>query len=97
VPLFPFRGAAWLVVGVQEQTLAEVTAALLLGQQDQDAAVEQGLVLAAWWPSSRSGRGRQATPRHGPDYAGQTSSSPVSAGRRRCDGHRRPTDPGWWG
>jgi hypothetical protein len=42
MPLFPFGGAAWLVVGVQEEPLAEGAAAFLLGEQDQDAAVEQG-------------------------------------------------------
>jgi len=47
VPLLPFGGAGWLVVGVQEQPCAERAAAFLLGEQDQDAAVEQGLVLAA--------------------------------------------------
>jgi hypothetical protein len=42
MPLFPFAGAGWLVVGVQEKVLAERAAAVLLGEQDQDAAVEQG-------------------------------------------------------
>ena len=47
MPLFPFSGAAWLVVGVQEKVLAESAAAVLLGEQDQDAAIEQGGVLPA--------------------------------------------------
>ena len=41
MPLFRFGGAAWLVVGGQEKVLAESAAAVLLGEQDQDAAVEQ--------------------------------------------------------
>src|SRR6266542_704951 len=47
VPLFPLGGAGWLVVGVQEQVPAQGAASVLLGEQDQDAAVEQGSVLAA--------------------------------------------------
>ena len=41
MPLFPFSGAAWLVVGVREKPLTQSAAAVLLGEQDQDAAVEQ--------------------------------------------------------
>lgn len=47
MPLFPFSGAAWRVVGAQELSLAESAAAVLLGEQYQDAAVEQGWVLPA--------------------------------------------------
>ena len=35
------------MVGVQEKVLAERAAAVLLGEQEQDAAVEQGWVLPA--------------------------------------------------
>jgi hypothetical protein len=35
------------VVGVQEKVLAESAAAVLLGEQDQDAAVEQRWILPA--------------------------------------------------
>src|SRR3989440_8984391 len=47
VPLFPLGGAGWVVVGVQEQVPGQGGASVLLGEQDQDAAVEQGSVLAA--------------------------------------------------
>jgi hypothetical protein len=40
-------GAAWLVVGVQEEPLAQSAAAVPLGEQDEDAAVEQKWVLSA--------------------------------------------------
>ena len=76
VPLFPLGGAVWLVVGVQEQVPAEGAASVLLGEQEQDAAVEQGLgSCRAAGPSSRSGRGRPGTPRRGPDCAGRSLSS----------------------
>jgi hypothetical protein len=71
VPLFPFGGASWLVVGVQEEAPAEWAASFLLGEQNQDAAVEQGCVLAAPFGPvvGQSGvvRGRRAEDKTVPD------------------------------
>ena len=71
MPLFPFSRAAWLVVGVQEESLAQRAAAVLLGEQDQDAAVEQGRVLpASPGPVAGQGgvvRGRRAEDQTVPD------------------------------
>jgi len=46
MPLLPFGRAAWLVVGVQEQSLAERAAAVLLGEQAPDTILVDAEVVA---------------------------------------------------